>query len=87
MSIIALNHALNEALTHCTRKVNMKGIPFIGPTLQRRRWGVIGTTLRLIVAIPIFLLFTVLCTSPRTKTTAFVPHYKTVPLPTPYGYK
>src|SRR6202043_2113777 len=46
-----------------------------------------GTISRVIVAIPIFLLFTVLCTSPRTKTTAFVPHYKMVPVPTPYRYK
>jgi Protein of unknown function (DUF4236) len=60
------------------------------PQQQRHGWSIIGTISRLIVAIPIFLLCMMLCTctSPRTpKTTAFVPHYKTVPVPTPYGYK
>jgi hypothetical protein len=84
---------LNPKLVFCSIRVTLplKGtplktcIPLLGAIRPRQRWSVIGTILRLAVGIPIFFFFVVFCTSPRTpRTTAFVPHYKTVPLPTPY---
>jgi hypothetical protein len=91
-----LTLGLNPKLVFCSIRITLplKGtplktcIPLLGTTRRRQRWSVIGTILRLVVSIPIFLFFIVFCTSPRTPTTtAFVPHYKTVPVPTPYGYK